>query len=89
MPKITKHKFCHVCANLGRGVTYEISLLGADDGERKRFVEMETGSSVFEESSSYKRRYVEKTLETLDSLLDDIPHTKPGISQTGRPRVRT
>jgi FkbM family methyltransferase len=58
-----------VCSFLKSDVVFEITLLGAKDGEKVRFVEMETGSSVFEEFSPYKRNYLEKELVTLDSLL--------------------
>jgi FkbM family methyltransferase len=50
-------------------VSYDIALLGANDGDVVSFVEMETGSSVFEEDSSYEREYVKKQLVELDSLL--------------------
>jgi FkbM family methyltransferase len=59
----------HVAAELGQGVALEIALLGSEDGRRVRFVEMETGSSVFEERSTFDRSVVEKELKTLDRLL--------------------
>jgi FkbM family methyltransferase len=54
-------------------LAYEIALLGAEDGREVEFVEMETGSSVFEESSPYPRRRVRKCLTTLDTLLSRHP----------------
>ncbi|HEY1600605.1 MAG TPA: FkbM family methyltransferase [Pirellulales bacterium] len=57
------------CVELGAGVSYELALLGPQTGTNVRFVEMETGSSVFEELSPYKRNYVEKNQVTLDSLI--------------------
>lgn len=39
-------------------------------------MEMETGSSVLEESSPYNRNYVEKELVTLDSLVVRYPDFK-------------
>lgn len=57
---------------------YEIALLGADDGQEVEFVEMETGSSVFEESSPYDRTKVLKKLTTLDTLLK----TRPDFAQS-------
>jgi FkbM family methyltransferase len=48
-------------------------LLGASDGDLVEFAEMETGSSVFEEDSPYKRFLVEKRLITLDSLMKRFP----------------
>lgn len=47
----------------------KMSLLGSTDGQMVSFVEMETGSSVFEESSPYQRVKKIKSLTTLDSLL--------------------
>lgn len=54
-------------------VEYSISLLGSMDDEIVRFSEMETGSSVLEESSPYPREYVEKRQTTLDSLVKNFP----------------
>lgn len=65
-----------VCNHFTEDVFFEIALLGANDGEKVNFVEMETGSSVLEESSPYNRRYVEKELITLDSLLLSYPAFK-------------
>lgn len=63
-------KVCHAFA----GETwFEIALLGSQDGQTVKFVEMETGSSVFEESSSYPRQYLEKKQIALDSLLEKYP----------------
>lgn len=47
----------------------EVALLGSSSLKNVRFVEMETGSSVFEEHSHYQRRYVEKEQVKLDDLL--------------------
>lgn len=54
-------------------LAYEIALLGASDGQEVEFVEMETGSSVFEESSPYGRRREVKKLTTLDTVLVKHP----------------
>jgi FkbM family methyltransferase len=54
-------------------VELEITLLGATDGEEVRFVEMETGSSVFEEHSDFPRKIVKKHLTTLDSIVARHP----------------
>jgi FkbM family methyltransferase len=62
-----------VCSNFKGDVVFEIALLGAKNGEKVSFVEMENGSSILEESSSYNRNYVEKELITLDSLLERYP----------------
>ncbi len=62
-----------VCSSFKGDVVFEIALLGAKDGEKVSFMEMETGSSVLEESSPYNRNYVEKELTTLDSLLERYP----------------
>ena len=55
---------------------FEIALLGATEGKEVSFVEMETGSSVFEESSPYSRVKRNVKLQTLDSLLENYPHFK-------------
>jgi FkbM family methyltransferase len=65
-----------ICSFFKSNVVFEIALLGAKDGEKVRFVEMETGSSVLEESSPYNRNYVEKELVTLDSLVVRYPDFK-------------
>jgi FkbM family methyltransferase len=54
-------------------VFYEIVLLSSEDEQEVRFVEMETGSSVFEESSPYERDYISKKTVTLDTLLKIHP----------------
>jgi hypothetical protein len=57
-----------VCASLNR-TSFKIGLLGAHDNVPVRFIEMETGSSVFEEQSHFGRTGVMKTMVTLDALL--------------------
>lgn len=59
-----------VCAEFEGDVRYEIAVLGAQDGAKVRFVEMGTGSSVFEESSPYHRQYIDANLTTLDHILE-------------------
>lgn len=49
--------------------SYEIALLGSVDGREVEFVEMETGSSVFEEKSHYPRTRQTKALQMLDTVL--------------------
>jgi FkbM family methyltransferase len=56
-------------ARLGPSVDFRIALLGPRAGVSVRFVEMESGSSVYEEQSPYPRRVVEKTATTLDAVL--------------------
>ncbi len=58
-----------VCADLAPNVKLETALLGATENETVTFVEMETGSSVFEEISDFPRHTVEKHLATLDTLI--------------------
>ncbi len=58
-----------VCEKFSGEVFCEIALLGANAGQEVEFVQMETGSSVFEESSPYARKRLKKTLVTLDALL--------------------
>jgi FkbM family methyltransferase len=67
------HILQEVCTHFKGDVFFEIALLGAQNGEKVSFAEMETGSSVLEELSTYKRTYVEKELITLDSLLERYP----------------
>jgi FkbM family methyltransferase len=55
-------------------VFYEIRLLSSQNEQEVSFVEMETGSSVFEESSPYQREYVNKKTITLDTLLKKHPN---------------
>lgn len=50
-------------------ISLEMALLGAADGEPVSFTEMETGSSVFAESSPYSRNVVQKHTRRLDSIL--------------------
>jgi FkbM family methyltransferase len=56
-------------AQYGGDVRVETALLGAADGRSVPFVEMETGSSVFEERSPFERRFVNKTMQRLDTIL--------------------
>jgi FkbM family methyltransferase len=58
-----------VCDRYGPSVELRLALLGASSGREVRFVEMETGSSVYEEQSPYDRRVTQKTMTTLDDLL--------------------
>ncbi len=62
-----------VAAESAGHIDYAMSLLGAQDGIEVEFAEMETGSSVFEESSPYARHKVKKQLVTLDTLLKRHP----------------
>lgn len=50
-------------------LSYEIAVLGANEGQEVSFVEMESGSSVFEETSSYPRTKRIVKLTKLDNLL--------------------
>ena len=59
-----------VCERFSGEVFCETALLGANAGQEVEFVQMETGSSVFEESSPYARKRLKKTLTTLDNLLE-------------------
>jgi FkbM family methyltransferase len=55
------------------GAKFEIALLGPEDDIEVQFAEMETGSSVLEESSPFPRSTVTKKLCKLDSLLQRHP----------------
>jgi len=58
-----------VANGFGSGVELEIALLGPTDGAEVEFQEMETGSSVFAESSPYPRTSTTRQTHTLDSVL--------------------
>jgi FkbM family methyltransferase len=60
-------------ADLAGKARYEIGLLGAKDGVEVDFVEMETGSSVFEEASHFERRKFRRKLARLDTVLKRHP----------------
>ncbi len=59
-----------ICEKYSGEVAFETALLGAQTGEEVEFIQMETGSSVFEESSPYARKRIKKKLQTLDNLLE-------------------
>jgi len=63
------------CKTMGDSVRFQIALLGAKSGEKVKFAEMETGSSVYEELSVHERRVLEKEVTSLDDILkgDDRP----------------
>lgn len=56
-------------AAAGGRLALEVALLGAEEGREVEFSEMETGSSVFPESSHFPRSVVRKRLTTLDHLV--------------------
>ena len=60
-----------VAERFGSSVELRIALLGAVGGESVRFVEMETGSSVYEEQSPYHRQVKELSTVALDDLLGE------------------
>ena len=62
-----------VCGNFPNEVFREIALLGGKSGEEVEFVQMETGSSVFEESSPYARKRLKKKQTSLDTLIEGYP----------------
>lgn len=66
-----------VASEVGRA-RIEMTLLGAEDGATARFVEMETGSSVFAEAGNHGHPSVQKAMRSLDAVLaahaqDDHP----------------
>ncbi len=63
------HALREICENFSGEVFCEIALLGAKAGQEVEFIQMETGSSVFEESSPYTRNRLTKKLATLDNIL--------------------
>ena len=64
------HALREICKKFSGEVFCEIALLGAKAGQEVEFIQMETGSSVFEESSPYTRDRLTKKLATLDNLLN-------------------
>jgi FkbM family methyltransferase len=62
-----------VCDRFNGSVAYRIALLGSTAGRCVRFVEMETGSSVFEEKSPYGRTVANRTTSTIDQLVESDP----------------
>jgi FkbM family methyltransferase len=60
-----------VAAQYPQDVNIEMSLLGSSDGHSVQFTEMETGSSVYAESSPYPRTTTQKTTRRLDTLLSE------------------
>lgn len=70
-PQETKREILEVvCKLYSPDVFLETVLLGASEGKEVSFVEMETGSSVFEENNTYasKKRVIKKT-STLDKII--------------------
>jgi FkbM family methyltransferase len=60
-----------LCQTVRPTIDCRIALLGAVSDKSVSFVEMSTGSSVFEERSSYSRNVVELKTVALDDLLKD------------------
>lgn len=54
---------------LGGSIHIQIALLGAQSGKVVPFWTMQTGSSVFEEASSYTRTCEERTMRTLEEVI--------------------
>ena len=69
----SKVPMLHEIQSRYRDITFENVLLGSESGREVSFVEMETGSSVFEESSPYKRDRVSKKQITMDDLIKRQP----------------
>lgn len=63
----------------GGGVRFEAALLGAAEGGEVEFVEMETGSSVYEEASPYPRSKTRKQIRTLDRLVAEAGFGQIGL----------
>lgn len=61
----------NVCEELPK-VRYEQALLGRTGGQRVRFFEMETGSSMFPENSNIARSERELTTVTLDEIAGGV-----------------
>ena len=61
-----------LAAKVDRNTRLSDALLGPEDGAEVPFYEMETGSSVLQELTSFPRRTVIKRLTTLDRLLGQV-----------------
>lgn len=60
-----------VCKSYKNEVFLETALLGASEGKEVHFIEMETGSSVFEENNTYaSKNKVTKKTTTLDKIVE-------------------
>lgn len=53
----------------GKEVDFEIALLGSENDRTVEFIDMESGSSVFEENSPFPRKRIKKETKTLDQLI--------------------
>lgn len=59
-----------VCKKYSPDISFHITLLGSKEGEMVDFVEMESGSSVFEEQSPYfPKKVLKKSISTVDKLI--------------------
>lgn len=67
-------KVCSAHPNL----SFEIALLGPEDGREVQFTELETASSVLEEEAATHHR-ISRTTTTLDSVLERKSITNPSL----------
>lgn len=73
-PQYSKAQILESRARTTNGlVEFASALLGASDGNEVDFNEMETGSSVFAESSPFSRATVRKRVSRLDTVLAEYP----------------
>jgi len=68
--KSKEERLKEMVASSPNHLAYEMALLGASDDVEVNFVQMETGSSVFEESSYFARTRTKEKLTRLDTLLN-------------------
>jgi FkbM family methyltransferase len=69
----TKRPYLEAVCNELANVRYEQALLGRSSGEKVRFFEMETGSSMFPENSNVERNVTQLTTATLDEIAGPVP----------------
>jgi len=64
-----EHFLTELQNNFPETVTFHMALLGAEAKDRVPFFLMETGSSVFEEQTSFDRKTIELPMQRLDTLI--------------------
>jgi len=66
----SKRAFLEEVKNSSPLIDYEIGLLGDQSGREVLFFEMETGSSIYSENSNHPRVVIQKSIKTLQELLE-------------------
>jgi len=66
-----RDKLVKVCQE-SQPCEYRIALLGSENKDKVVFYEMETGSSMYQENTSYERNIVLKKMQRLDEMVSEI-----------------